>query len=618
MNESVAVAKEADAKKGVSPTKSDNSIHRVRNESERQLGSLRDVIGNIRRDGGTPSIESIATELSGMHTAQRTPALLALQQTHGNRYVQRVVAGIQAKLKVGQPGDVYEQEADRVADAVMRMPDPRVQRQVEPEEEKEETLQSKPLANQITSFVHVQRQEEPEEEEEEEMLQAKPLAEEITPLVLRQVEPEEGEEELQARAKATSGHLSEVTPNFESNILSLRGGGQPLPKSERAYFEPRFGQDFSQVRVHTDTRAAESARAVNARAFTVGQDVVFGSGHYASGTSEGQRLMAHELTHVVQQNVGLTLFSKGKNSKSKITSSQELSNVPPEFQAAADQEVAGMTPAPLLLALAGLIQRETREYAPDAGVPAPDAGVDAPDAGVDAPDAGVPAPDAGVPRDESLPGGVPAEEETPQQVRTPTVTGGSIWRDCGRDTTSRYRSSGFTGDTSGTYISHIKVGIHPNTYSNATLIWANRSLSSGRLQTGFNTSPGAGLCTKDCSIQEDSEAPGSYCTPIGNFTVQGFGCSFSRTATFVTWFHFARQIAFHYSSDVLDYPASHGCVRLPLDGSAAEWIYDNALPGITSVTVARDASGGPGPRCFRNWRRLILRPPPIDTAPPTN
>jgi hypothetical protein len=101
MKESVAVAKEADAKKGVSPTRSDNSILRLRDEPERQLGSLRGVIGNIRRDGGTPSVESIATELGNMHTAQRAPALLALQQTHGNRYVQRIVAGIQAKLKVG-------------------------------------------------------------------------------------------------------------------------------------------------------------------------------------------------------------------------------------------------------------------------------------------------------------------------------------------------------------------------------------------------------------------------------------------------------------------------------------------------------------------------------------
>ena len=99
MKESVAVAKDADTAKGYSPTKNDNSIHHVRDEPERQLGSLRSVINIIRHDGGKPSVESIATELNGRHTAQRAPALLALQQTHGNLYVQRVVSGIQTKLK---------------------------------------------------------------------------------------------------------------------------------------------------------------------------------------------------------------------------------------------------------------------------------------------------------------------------------------------------------------------------------------------------------------------------------------------------------------------------------------------------------------------------------------
>jgi hypothetical protein len=75
--------------------------------------------------------------------------------------------------------------------------------------------------------------------------------------------------------------------------------GQPLSKSERAYFEPRFGVDFSQVRLHSDAQAAESARALNAKAYTLGQDVVFGTGQYTPGTSERRRLMAHELTHVV-------------------------------------------------------------------------------------------------------------------------------------------------------------------------------------------------------------------------------------------------------------------------------------------------------------------------------
>ncbi|HEU0016072.1 MAG TPA: DUF4157 domain-containing protein [Longimicrobium sp.] len=85
---------------------------------------------------------------------------------------------------------------------------------------------------------------------------------------------------------------------------ALRSPGQPLPASARAFFEPRFGHDFGQVRVHADPLAARSAASVNAAAYTVGNHVVFGSGRYAPESGEGQRLMAHELAHVVQQRSG--------------------------------------------------------------------------------------------------------------------------------------------------------------------------------------------------------------------------------------------------------------------------------------------------------------------------
>ena len=271
MRRSVSVARMAGTRKRFSSTRrSGKSVRHIQREPERQLDSLKGVIGDIRNDGGTPSVESISTQMSGMHITQRAPALLALQQTHGNQYVQRVVSGIQAKLAVGQPGDKYEQEADRVADAVMRMPEPGVQRQVG------------------------------EEEEEEETLQAKPLTGEITPRVQRQVEPEEEEEE-EIQTKQLPSQSQEIIPDVETRINSIRGGGQPLPESARAFFEPRFKHDFSRVRVHTDAKAADTARAVNARAFTRGHDVVFGAGQYAPGTHEGRRLLAHELTHITQQ-----------------------------------------------------------------------------------------------------------------------------------------------------------------------------------------------------------------------------------------------------------------------------------------------------------------------------
>jgi len=97
--------------------------------------------------------------------------------------------------------------------------------------------------------------------------------------------------------------INAVTPTSVQPIVRevLSSTGRLLDAGTRAFMEPRFGHDFSQVRVHTDTRAAESAEAVNALAYTVGRDVVFGARQYAPETSEGRRLMAHELTHVVQQ-----------------------------------------------------------------------------------------------------------------------------------------------------------------------------------------------------------------------------------------------------------------------------------------------------------------------------
>ena len=119
------------------------------------------------------------------------------------------------------------------------------------------------------------------------------------PQVQRQAEVEEEEEPLQTKRDMNT--TPEVTKNLTSQIHTIQNSGQPLSKSERSYFEPRFGVDFSQVRLHSDVQAAESARTLNAKAYTLGHDVVFGTEQDTPGTGEGRRLMAHELTHVVQQ-----------------------------------------------------------------------------------------------------------------------------------------------------------------------------------------------------------------------------------------------------------------------------------------------------------------------------
>jgi hypothetical protein len=116
---------------------------------------------------------------------------------------------------------------------------------------------------------------------------------------------------FQRRAEADENELIQVksankknapkTPALEAQVSALRGGGQPLPKSVRNFFEPRFGADFSRVRVHTGAQAVKPAWRLNARAFTVGRNIGFGTGQYAPHTEEGKKLLAHELAHVVQQ-----------------------------------------------------------------------------------------------------------------------------------------------------------------------------------------------------------------------------------------------------------------------------------------------------------------------------
>ena len=82
---------------------------------------------------------------------------------------------------------------------------------------------------------------------------------------------------------------------------TLGSGGQTLPNEVRNFYEPRFGYDFSNVKVHTNSLAAKSAQSINALAYTSGNSIVFNEGQYASGTENGRRLLGHELTHVIQQ-----------------------------------------------------------------------------------------------------------------------------------------------------------------------------------------------------------------------------------------------------------------------------------------------------------------------------
>jgi hypothetical protein len=238
--------------------------------------------------------------------------ILNLQRRAGNQAVQNLFksGAIQPKLKIGQPGDKYELEADRIAEQVMRMPDSVCPSCLEKEEVvNRKIIQRESLPSGEASFVQRQvGEEERRKREEEEIIQPKLISSQITPLVQRQAEDTEKkkreEEEGMLQTKEKGSSTSEVTCGIESGINSLRGGGQPLSESVRNYFEPRFGYNFSGVRVHTGNRAAEIAGKINAHAFTRGHDIAFGQDKYRPGTPDGQRLLAHELAHIIQQGAG--------------------------------------------------------------------------------------------------------------------------------------------------------------------------------------------------------------------------------------------------------------------------------------------------------------------------
>lgn len=107
---------------------------------------------------------------------------------------------------------------------------------------------------------------------------------------------------VQRDAQSPAGFTAPAA--VETGIAALRGGGQPLAPDVRGFMEPRFGHDLSAVRIHDGARASELASAVHARAFTVGQDVFFGAGQYQPATGTGRALLAHELTHTIQQGGG--------------------------------------------------------------------------------------------------------------------------------------------------------------------------------------------------------------------------------------------------------------------------------------------------------------------------
>ncbi len=190
-------------------------------------------------------------------------SLQRLHHTVGNQVVGGMFNSvIQPKLKLGPSDDKYEREADSLAEHVMTMPEPKFALGSSEEAKFSSSLSSNSIQRRCASCS------------EDEQLVKQKISKESTP---------------------------DLSPSISSRITALQGGGRPMSPSEKRFFEPRFEKDFSNVRVHSNTPANKAAQSINARAFTLGNNVVFGASEYSSNSHSGKKLFAHELTHVVQQ-----------------------------------------------------------------------------------------------------------------------------------------------------------------------------------------------------------------------------------------------------------------------------------------------------------------------------
>ena len=254
---------QAQANKNKSKGKALDTVNEQITDTSYQPASL---IATVAAQDDT-TVQTQASRLSDprLPTLQRQMLAARIGERQGNQHLQQVLAAkssesvshpaskgsvstpktaIQAKLKVNEPDDHYEQEADQMAEMVMKLP----ASATPPPPDEEDTNAAPP----------------------------------------------------QIQTKSDNDGV-EISPDLENRIGQMQGQGQALPDSERSFFEKRMGADFSEVRVHTNGEAAQTAQDLQARAYTVGSDIAFNQGEYQPGSDEGRHLLAHELTHVMQQ-----------------------------------------------------------------------------------------------------------------------------------------------------------------------------------------------------------------------------------------------------------------------------------------------------------------------------
>lgn len=211
-------------------------------------------------------------------------------------------AFFQPKMSIGQPGDKYEQEADAVADAVVNQSTTQggIQEQAEGGIQRMDT-------SAIEEDKMVQEKPEIQKQGPEEEMQMKPEIQMQNPEEEMQMKPEiqaQDEEEMQMKpaVQMQEDGGGVASQQLSDKISSKSGGGQALPDNTKAEMESSFGADLSNVNVHTDQESVQMNQELGAQAFTHGSDIFFNQGKYDPESSSGKHLLAHELTHTVQQN----------------------------------------------------------------------------------------------------------------------------------------------------------------------------------------------------------------------------------------------------------------------------------------------------------------------------
>jgi len=239
--------------------------------------------------------------------------------------------GVQAKLNIGKSNDKYEVEADKAADQILSKkqnssaesffsPSPLVQKksnEPQKQEETENVVQEKSIAENVTPVVQLKTEKEETIQNKTEtstpetakivekisvpkhQIQQKKAEEEIQAKEEEELQTKEDEKELQmsASADANPGDNS----NLESNLNSSKGGGSALSGSVKNEMESGFGADFSSVKIHNDSNAVQMNKELGSQAFASGNDIYFNEGKYNPNSQDGKHLLAHELTHTVQQ-----------------------------------------------------------------------------------------------------------------------------------------------------------------------------------------------------------------------------------------------------------------------------------------------------------------------------